>query len=166
MKSKNIATYGLLIALAFILGYIESLIPIPFPIPGMKLGLANLVVLTALYIWGYKEAFVLSVIRIILTGFTFGSLSTMLFSLAGGLLSFLLMALFKKSRLFGITGVSVIGGVSHNIGQILVAIFIVNSIDIIYYLPILLITGSITGAMIGFLGSLITQRLKKIIKNL
>lgn len=163
MKSKNIAAYGLLIALAFILGYIESLIPIPFPVPGMKLGLANLVVLMALYIWGYKEAFVLSILRIILTGFTFGSLSTMMFSLAGGLLSFVLMALFKKSRLFSMTGVSVIGGVSHNIGQILVAIFVVNNIDIIYYLPILLITGSVTGAMIGILGSLVTQRVKRVL---
>lgn len=163
MKSKNIAVYGLLIALAFILGYIESLIPIPFPVPGMKLGLANLVVLMALYIWGYKEAFVLSILRIILTGFTFGSLSTMMFSLAGGLLSFVLMALFKKSKLFSMTGVSVIGGVSHNIGQILVAIFVVNNIDIIYYLPILLITGSVTGAIIGILGSLVTQRVKRVL---
>lgn len=163
MKSKNIAAYGLLIALAFILGYIESLIPIPFPVPGMKLGLANLVVLMALYIWGYKEAFVLSIIRIILTGFTFGSLSTMMFSLAGGLLSFVLMALFKRSKLFSMTGVSVIGGVSHNIGQILVAVFVVNNIDIIYYLPILLITGSVTGAIIGLLGALVTQRVKRIL---
>jgi heptaprenyl diphosphate synthase len=166
MKTKKMAVYGLLVALAFILSYIESLFPIPVPIPGIKLGLANLVVLTALYNMGVKEAFVLSVIRIVLVGFTFGNPSTLIFSLAGGLLSWLMMVAFKKSKLFSVIGVSIIGGISHNIGQIVVSIFVVDNINIIYYLPFLLISGVITGVCIGILGAVIIKRLKKYINNL
>lgn len=162
MKPKKIATYGLLVALAFILSYIESLFPLPVPVPGIKVGLANLVVITALFVMGVKEAFVLSIIRIILVGFTFGNPSTMLFSLAGGLLSVILMILFQKSKKLSIVGVSIIGGVSHNIGQILMSIIIVDNINIAYYLPILLISGAITGTVIGILGSIIVKRLKDI----
>ncbi|MDF2611759.1 MAG: putative rane protein [Lachnospiraceae bacterium] len=160
MKSKRTATYGLLIALAFILSYIETLIPIPFAVPGMKMGLANLVVITGLYAMGGKQAFVLSMIRIILVGFTFGNLSTMAFSIAGGLLSWFLMLIFMKTKWFSIVGVSIIGGISHNIGQILVSIYIVDNLNIAYYLPFLLITGVVTGTLIGMLGALIVKRLK------
>lgn len=159
MRSKKTALYGLLVALAFILSYIETLIPFPI-LPGIKLGLANLVVMTALYGMGSKEAFVLSFIRIILVGFTFGNLSTMLYSLAGGMLSWLIMVLAKKSKWFSMVGVSILGGVFHNIGQIIVAILTVSNVYIITYLPLLLITGVITGALIGFLGSLIVKRIQ------
>lgn len=162
MKSKNLATYGLLIALAFIFSYIESLFPMPFAVPGMKLGLANLVVITALYAMGPKEAFILSIIRILLVGLTFRDPNTMLFSMAGGALSWLMMVIFQKIKLFSIVGVSIIGGVSHNIGQIAVAIVYVNNLNLVYYLPVLLIFGAVTGTLIGILGSMIVQRLKKI----
>lgn len=165
MKTKKVATYGLLITLAFILSYIESLIPVPIPIPGVKLGLANLVVIVALYTMGAKEAFILSMIRIILVGFTFGSPSTMMFGLAGGLLSWLMMCIFKYIDLFGIVGVSIIGGVFHNIGQILTSISVVENINIIYYLPFLLVSGIVTGAAIGFLGGMIAGRIKKIVQR-
>lgn len=165
MKSKKIATYGLLIALAFIFSYIESLIPIPFGVPGMKLGLANLVVISALYGMGWKDAFVLSIVRILLVGFTFRDPSTMLFSLAGGLLSWLLMVIFKKSKLFSMVGVSIIGGVAHNVGQIAVAIVYVNNSNLVYYLPFLLVSGVITGALIGILGSMIVKRLMNVMSN-
>ncbi|MDF2906521.1 MAG: putative rane protein [Herbinix sp.] len=160
MTSKKIATYGLLVALAFILSYIESLFPVFIAIPGIKLGLANLVVITAIYKMGVKEAFVLSIIRIVLVGFTFGNPSTMMFSLVGGLLSWLLMVIFQKTKLFSTIGVSIIGGIAHNIGQILVAILVVENIDIIYYLPVLLIFGVIMGALIGILATIIIKRLK------
>jgi heptaprenyl diphosphate synthase len=160
MTSKKIATYGLLVALAFILSYIESLFPVFIAIPGIKLGLANLVVITAIYKMGVKEAFVLSIIRIVLVGFTFGNPSTMMFSLVGGLLSWLLMVIFQKTNLFSTIGVSIIGGIAHNIGQILVAILVVENIDIIYYLPVLLIFGVIMGALIGILATIIIKRLK------
>lgn len=165
MKTKKIATYGLLVALAFILSYLESLFPIPIPIPGIKIGFANLVVMIALYGFGSTQAFVLSIIRIILVGFTFGNLSTMMYSLAGGLLSCLLMILFKKLKFFSMVGVSIIGGISHNIGQILMAILILESASIINYLPALLITGTITGTLIGIIGGLIEKRLKKFLVN-
>lgn len=158
-RIKKITVYGLLVALAFILSYIENLIPIPIPIPGIKLGLANLVVLTALYSLGVKEAFVLSILRIVLVGFTFGSPSTMLFSMAGGFLSWLVMSLFKKSKLFSLVGISILGGISHNVGQIIMSILIVENINIIYYLPFLLIAGVITGTVIGILGATIVKRL-------
>lgn len=161
MKSKRIAIYGMLIALAFILSYIESMIPIPIPIPGIKIGLANLVVLVGLITMGAKEAFVLSMIRIILVGFTFGNLSTMMFSVAGGILSWLLMASFRKSKRFGITGISVIGGVSHNIGQILAAMWVVDSTALLYYLPFLLVSGAIMGVMIGLVSSIVIKRIGK-----
>lgn len=159
MKSKKTALYGLLVALAFILSYIETLIPFPV-MPGIKIGLANLVVITALYGMGYKESFVLSLIRIILVGFTFGNLSTMVYSLAGGLLSWFMMVLAKKSKWFSMVGVSVLGGVSHNIGQIIIAILTVSNVYIITYLPILLITGVVSGACIGLLAALIVKRIK------
>lgn len=161
-NTKKIATYGLLVALAFILSYIESLFPLPVAIPGIKLGLANLVVITALYSMGVKEALSLSVIRILLVGFTFGSPSTMIFSLVGGLLSWLMMTLFKKSKLFSFIGVSIIGGISHNVGQIITSIFVVENINIIYYLPFLLISGILTGTVIGILGAMIVKRLKSL----
>jgi heptaprenyl diphosphate synthase len=160
MKSKKVAIYGLLVALAFILSYIESLFPLAIAIPGIKLGLANLVVIVAIYKLGVKEAFTLSIIRIILVGFTFGSPSTMMFSLVGGLLSWLLMVIFQKSKLFSMVGVSIIGGIAHNIGQIIVSILVLENINIIYYLPFLLVSGVITGGLIGILAAIIIKRLK------
>ena len=161
MNTKKIATFGMLIALAFILSYIEALIPIPFPVPGIKLGLANLVVITALYSLGIKEALFLSVLRIILVSFSFGNLYMMMFSMAGGLLSWSLMALTKKSKLFSMIGVSIIGGVSHNIGQIVIAVLVVENINIAYYLPFLLVSGITAGVIIGLLATLIIKRIKK-----
>ena len=135
----------------------------PFAVPGMKLGLANLVVITALYGMGTKQAFVLSVVRILLVGFTFRDPNTMLFSLAGGILSWLMMVIFQKSKRFSMVGVSIIGGVSHNIGQIVLAIIYVNNLNLAYYLPVLLIFGAVTGTLIGILGSMTVKRLKKVL---
>ena len=165
MKSKKIAYYGLFIALAFIFSYIESLFPIPFPVPGIKLGLANLVVIIAIYGIGVKEAFVLSMVRILLVGFTFRDPSTLIFSFAGGILSWLVMVIFMKLKLFSMVGVSIIGGIAHNIGQIIVAIIYVNNTSLIYYLPFLMIAGVVSGTLIGILGALILQRLIKYLKK-
>ncbi len=162
MKTRNVATYGILIALAFILSYIESIIPIPVPVPGIKIGLANLVVITALFTMGPKQAFVLSMIRIVLVGFTFGNLSTMMFSFAGGMLSWLLMVAAKRWKRFSMTGVSILGGIGHNIGQILVAMWVINNSVLLYYLPFLIISGLVTGAVIGIVGALITANIKKL----
>ena len=158
----HVARYGMLIALAFIFSYIEMLIPINLGIPGIKLGLDNLVVFIALYMEGWKGAFGISMVRIILVGFTFSNTFSMLYSLAGGILSFLVMLLCKKLKVFSKMGVSIAGGVSHNIGQITVAAFVVKNSGVFYYLPVLLVAGTITGALIGILGGLILNRLNRI----
>lgn len=163
-KTKKIAYYGLLIAVAFVLSYLESLIPVFVSVPGIKLGLTNLVVLLAMEYFGYKEAFGINMIRILLVGFTFGNGFSLIYSLAGGMLSFLIMVLLKKSKRFSLAGISVSGGVSHNIAQILVAAVILDSHALFYYLPILLISGTFAGLVIGLICSEIIKRLPKNLK--
>ena len=164
-RKSRVAFLGMLLALAFVLAYVESLIPFFIGIYGIKLGLANLVVMIALYNLGYKEAFVIAVVRIVLVGFTFGNLFSMFYSLAGGLLSFAVMTVAKKSDVFGINGVSVLGGVFHNVGQIIVAMLIVENEKILYYLPVLMISGVLAGVIIGLLSGLITKRVSKVMKQ-
>lgn len=158
--SKKIAMYGMLVALAFLLSYVETLIPFSFGVPGARLGLANLATVTALYCLGFREAFAVSLVRIVLTGFTFGSLSTMLYSLAGGVFSLLCMWAAKRFVRLGITAVSVTGGITHNLGQLLVAALVVKTGGVFYYFPALLIAGTAAGLVIGLLGGLITKRVK------
>ncbi|MFV0342132.1 MAG: Gx transporter family protein [Anaerocolumna sp.] len=150
--AKNVAFYGVFVALAFVFSYIEFLFPVNLGIPGVKLGFANIVVLTALYAMGTKESFIISCIRIILVGFTFGNLASLLYSLAGGLLSWVVMVICKKMKLFSMVGVSVAGGISHNIGQIAIAAIVLRTKSLGYYLPVLLVAGTITGLLIGILG--------------
>ena len=157
MKGKKIALYGLLVALAFIFSYIEMLIPLPLP-AGVKLGAANIVVLTALYLLGPKEAFAISMVRIVLSGFAFG-IGTLPYSLAGGLLSLGLMLLMKKSGRFGMPGVSVAGGVAHNIGQTLVAMALLG-VKTVYYFPMLFFSGIIAGILIGLIASVVLKKLQ------
>lgn len=164
MKTKRIAYLGLLTALAFVFSYIEFLIPVNIGVPGAKLGLANLVIIVALYTLNEKDAFILSMIRIVLVGFTFANLASMLYSLAGGILSFLAMLAAKKTQKLSITGVSVVGGVFHNIGQILIAIWVVKTVSLVYYLPVLMISGIIAGVAIGILGGVVTVRIKKVVR--
>ncbi len=156
---KNVAQMGLYLALALILSYVESLIPFYFGIPGVKLGLTNLIVVMMLYQIGGKEAFSVSLLRIVLAGFLFGNMFSILYSLAGGILSFLLMYLAKKTKLFHLVTVSIVGGISHNIGQILVAYFIVNNGTIFYWIPVLLVAGIMTGGVIGVLSSEMIRRI-------
>ena len=160
---RKIAYLGLFAALAIIFGYIDSLIPMPFA--GMKLGIANLVTIVILYIWSWREASLISLVRILVCGFLFGSMQSILYSLAGAVLSMLVMILIKKIPGFSITGVSIAGGVSHNIGQILVAMAVVENFGLLFYLPILLVAGAITGCVIGIVGGLVQVRVEKIIKR-
>ena len=159
-KARRVALYGMLTALAFILSYVESLVPVTVGIPGVKLGLANLVVVIALYTLDLKGAFVISAVRIVLSGLTFGGLFSMLYSLAGGLLSFAVMAILSRKKLFGTVGVSVCGGVAHNIGQLLVAMAVLETESVWYYFPVLLISGSVAGVLIGLLGGWMTGRVQ------
>ncbi len=153
--------YGLLIALAFVLSYLESLIPVFIAVPGVKLGLTNLVVLIAFVRLGKKDAFIINVIRILLVGFTFGNTYSLLYSLAGGILSYLAMLLLWKRKSFSLLGVSVAGGVCHNIGQILVAMTVLETGALIYYLPILMISGTIAGILVGILCKEVIKRLPR-----
>ncbi len=161
MKTAKVARYGLLIALAFIFSYIESVIAVPVPVPGIKLGLANVAVVTALYRMGGGSAVLVSVIRVVLSGLTFGNPAMMLYSLAGCSLSLVAMAALKKTGRFGLLGVSVAGGVMHNVGQFIVAAFALETSALLYYLPILLVSGCIAGIVIGIAGAEAVKRLPK-----
>lgn len=169
MKNKTatwVALYGMLVSLAFIFSYIEAVIPIPVPIPGVKLGLANLVSIVGLYTVGIRGTIVVSLVRIVLVGFTFGNVSSMIYSLAGGIVSLIFMILLKKTGKFSQIGVSIIGGIGHNIGQLTAAALITETAGVFYYLPFLMVAGVIAGAVIGLLGGLVTDRIQKVVKRL
>lgn len=151
MTTKNVARCGMMTALAMIFGYVEALIPFDLGIPGVKLGLPNIIIVLALYTLPASWALVIQVMRIVLVSFLFGNLSMMLYSLAGGLLSLLVMVLLKKTGWFSITGVSIAGGVSHNVGQLAAAVLVVQNLKIAFYLPALLTAGLVTGGLIGML---------------
>ena len=150
---------GLLTSLGLIAGYIEFLIPIPLGIPGVKPGLANIVIVWALYSLGPWEALMINGMRIFLSGFLFGNFSMILYSLAGAAVSFLCMCLAKKSGLFSMTGVSMIGGVMHNVGQLLVAMAVLETVSLVYYGPVLLAAGVITGLLIGIVTGEVKKRI-------
>lgn len=153
------AYFGVFTALALMFSYVESLIPFHIGIPGAKLGLANLVIVIVLYKMNVKSAYLLSVTRVVLSGFIFGSMFGILYSLAGGLLSLTVMAVMRRTQGFSVIGVSIAGGVFHNIGQLIVAMIVVESYSASYYLPALLITGLITGLMIGITANEMLKRL-------
>lgn len=163
--SKRAAMLGIMTALALILSYVESMIPFFPGIPGIKLGFANLVMVLLLYHVSWKDALFVSVIRVLIAGFLFGNLMSILFSLVGGVLSLLVMNGLKKLHGFSIIGVSIAGGCMHNIGQFLVAILVVQTQGLIYYLPALLISGMITGFFVGLSSSILGKRLPQYIWN-
>ncbi len=163
MKRK-VAVLGVFLALALICSYIESLIPFYFGVPGMKLGLTNIVVVLLLYFYGTKEALTVSFMRILLAGFMFGNAFSIIYSLAGGLLSLFVMAILKKTKLFHMIGVSICGGITHNLGQIIVAMIVVDNYYLFSYFPFLFIGGAITGLLIGLLAQEIYSRTKQLIK--
>ena len=158
MKSK-VAYFGVFTALALIFSYVETLIPIQFGIPGVKLGLANLIIVLALYRMKLSEAYLLSIVRVLLAGFIFGNYFSIIYSLAGGLLSLTVMALLRKKGGFSVIGVSIAGGVFHNIGQLIVASVIVETFSVMYYVPVLLIAGLVTGLLIGIASDGMLKRL-------
>ena len=158
--SRNVAKIGVFVALAMVFSYVEVLIPFYFGIPGVKLGIANIVVVTGLFMLKPREVFLISLFRIMLMGFLFGNGVSVLYSLSGGLLSFGVMLLLKKYNLLSIIGISVAGGIFHNIGQIMAAALVLHSKAVIYYLPVLLAAGVITGSLIGFLSRSVVKALK------
>lgn len=159
--SARIAACGVLTALALIFSYIEFLVPLPIAIPGIKLGLANIVCLVCLYALGERYAFLINVTRIALAALLFGSVFSALYALAGGIVSFAVMALLKRTKTFSVCGVSMTGGVFHNLAQLAVAGFLVESAQVFYYFPVLLLSGMATGIGIGILATLILRSIAK-----
>ena len=157
---KNVARYALLVALAMVLSWLESLIVLPGMLPGMKVGLANLVVLFALYRLRLRDAACLSLVRVVLVSMTFGNAYSFAYSLAGAALSLTVMAVLKKLGRFTILGVSIAGGVGHNIGQLLVAVAVLGTARLGWYLPVLLVSGTLAGTVIGAAGGLVVERVK------
>ncbi|MDE7035167.1 MAG: Gx transporter family protein [Eubacteriales bacterium] len=158
MKNKT-AYLGLCLALALICSYVEALIPVPIGIPGVKLGLANIVMVCILYRSGEKDAALISFARVLLAGFFFGSLYSILYSLAGAVLSLCVMALIKRTNALHIISVSAAGGVAHNVGQFFVAALVVENYRILYYLPVLFLVGMATGVLIGVVEANVLRRL-------
>lgn len=159
MKVKKVAYYAMLTALCVILGYVESLFPVFIAVPGVKLGLTNIAVLTALCLLGDDAAISVNVARIIVSGFLFGTGSAILYSLSGGILSVAVMVFLKKMR-FKIVTVSIMGGVSHNIGQIVVAMILLKTGSLLSYLVYLWFFGMAAGMLTGITGGILVERLK------
>ena len=158
-RTRLLAVSAMFAALALIFSYIEVLIPLPVPIPGIKLGIANLVVLIAIYRLGFKHAFVINMVRILIAGLLFSGVFGMIYSFAGGILSIIVMYLLYRTGLFSMVGVSMAGGVCHNLGQLLTARVLLSNTAIMSYFPVLLFSGLISGIAIGLLAYVIEKRL-------
>ena len=153
---------GLAIALAMIMSYIEALVPLSFAVPGIKMGLANIVIIFVLYKIGTKEAILVSLIRVILVSLLFSNVMAMAYSIAGAVLSLAIMWFLKKTDKFSVIGVSIAGGIMHNVGQIIMAVILLGTEQIALYLPVLIITGTATGVVIGIVSGLVINRFKNI----
>ena len=159
MTTKKTAQLGVYIALAMILSYVESLIPFSFGIPGIKLGLTNVVTVIMMYTYGLPGALGVAVLRAVLSGFMFGNAFSIIYSVAGCVLSFIFMYILKKTNHFAIISVSAAGGVMHNVGQLIVAANVVKTYSVIYYAPVLIIAGVFTGIIIGIVSDEIVKRI-------
>ena len=157
MKASKIAQYGLLTALALVLSYLESLVP-SLGVPGVKLGLPNIAIVFALYRLGWRDACIISLVRVFLVFLLFGNGAALAYSIAGAALSLSLMGLLKKTGRFSSVGVSVAGGVAHNAGQILVAMALLETARLAWYLPVLWISGTVAGVLIGIVSGVLVER--------
>lgn len=161
--TKRIALLGMITSVALVLAYLEAILPpIYAAVPGIKMGLPNIAIVFVLYRFGFKEAATVSAIRLFIVALLFGNFMTLAYSAAGAVLSLCLMAILKKTEKFSCIGVSVAGAVSHNLGQILMAVFLFETVQLGYYMIILTITGSIAGILIGIAGSILLKRTEKL----
>lgn len=158
---RRITFLGLALALALICSYVEALIPLPVGIPGVKLGLANVVVVAVLYMRDWRDAAVVSVARVLLAGFFFGSLYSILYSLAGAVLSLFIMQLLRCTDALHLISVSAAGGIAHNVGQFVVAACVVENYRLLYYLPVLFLVGMLTGVLIGVVVTAVLSRIPR-----
>ncbi len=159
-KSKKTAFLGLFAAVAMLLSYVEALLPVLVTaVPGIKMGLPNIAVIFVLYRFGAWEAAVISAVRVIVVSLLFGNPMTFIYSIAGAMLSLAVMVIFKKMKFLSVVGVSVAGGVSHNIGQIAVAMLLLGAAEVGYYLIALAVSGTVSGILIGLCGALMIKKL-------
>ena len=164
-KTKRLVLLAMLTAVAMILSYVESLLP-SVGIPGVKMGLANIAVIFALFRFGWKEAAALSLVRVVLVSLLFGSVGAMLYSLAGAVLSLAVMALLRRIDRFSTVGISVAGGVAHNAGQILMAMLILQTKQLLGYLPVLAVSGIAGGVLTGLAAALLIRRISHCLQHL
>ena len=158
--TKQLTTLAVTVAVAMILSFVESRIPPIVPIPGVKVGLANIAVIFALYKMGWREAITVSLVRVALVALLFGSVVSLAYSFAGALLSLSLMIILRKIGIFTEVAVSVVGGITHNIGQILVAFLLLETEVVFYYLPFLMVSGVIAGIGVGVVSALLVKKVK------
>lgn len=156
--NKKIAYAGILISVGLIMGYLEFLIPLPVGIPGVKLGLSNIITLFSLYNFDPLFTFVVLILRVLLSGLLFGNLFGTLYGLSGAFISFIVMYLVKRGNIFSIVGVSIMGGIFHNIAQLIVACILISQIKLSIYLPVLLLSGLICGLAVGIISQIIINR--------
>lgn len=161
-KTKKIAYLGMFITLALIASYVESLVPFYFGAPGIKLGLANLITVVLLYRSSWKDTAIVSVLRIVLSGILFGNMFSILYSFCGAFLSLFVMCLLKRLEGFSVIGISMAGGVFHNLGQLLAAIYLMENGNIMYYFPVLMTAGLVTGILIGIGSREVLHRMPKL----
>ncbi|MEE1038066.1 MAG: Gx transporter family protein [Eubacterium sp.] len=162
LRSYNVAVASIFAALAMIFSYVEAILPFSVGIPGVKLGIANIVIVMALYKLNVKYALLINLIRIFIAGFLFSGVFGILYSLAGGLLSLVVMVLVKKAKVFSVVGVSLAGGVAHNLGQLITAALIVSNIKLFLYFPVLVFSGLFSGIIIGIVAGLALEKIEKI----
>lgn len=162
-KTKKIAFLGLATAVAIVLSYLEALMPSFFPaVPGIKIGLPNIMIIFLLYKFSLKDTVIVSIIRIFVVALLFGNVMTLAYSIAGAVLSLGIMALLKKIDKFSTVAVSIVGGIAHNLGQIIVAMIVMRTEEIGYYMIVLAVTGTLAGAVIGLAGAMLLKYTKKL----
>lgn len=160
--TKRLTFLGLCTAVALVLAYVESMLPPLFhAVPGIKIGLPNIIIVFVLYRFGFVEAAIVSLIRMVAVSFMFGNLMALVYSLAGAVLSMLVMVVVKKLNFLSVVGVSVAGGVFHNVGQILMAMYLLGTAELGYYLVVLTLTGTVSGIFVGLCGASIVKRIPK-----
>ena len=161
-KTKKVAFLGLCTAVTLILAYVEAILPpLWSAVPGIKMGLPNIMILFLIYRFSFKEAAAVSLVRLLAVALLFGNIMTLAYSVAGAGLSLGIMVLLKKTDRFSMVGVSITGGIFHNLGQILVAMLVLETAEIGYYMIILTLTGTVAGILVGFAGFLVLKYLKK-----
>lgn len=157
MNTRKITEFGLLLAVSLVLAYFESLLPVMIAVPGVKLGVSNIVTMLVLYRWGKKQAFFFMTLKVVMAGFLFSGITGIVYSFAGGTFCIIAMSVIKRFPFFSVMGVSMAGAVFHNLGQILAAVIVMENIHIFYYFPVLCLTGLISGFAVGYISALLIK---------